>query len=82
MKSICFKLDNVVILDNFDCENMNIFVILILNNVDDEKFFYWMMKGIMKEKFGLERYLIFCVLIKDCFWLYCMFFRFFGNICI
>lgn len=52
MISFCFKLDNVVILDNFDCENMNIFVILILNKVDDEKFFYWMIKGIMKEKFG------------------------------
>lgn len=71
-----------MILDNFDCENIKIFVILILNNVDDEKFFYWMVRGIMKEKFGFERYLIFCVLIKDCFWLYYMFFMFFGNICI
>lgn len=82
MKSICFKSDNAVILDNPDRENMNISVIPIPNNVDDEKLFHWMMKGIMKEKLGLERHLIFCASIKDCSRLYCMFSRLLGNTCI
>lgn len=72
MKSLCFKSDNVVILDNPDCKNINISVISIPNNVDDEKLFHWMIKGIMKEKLCLERHLIFCASIKDCSQLYCM----------
>lgn len=73
MKSLCFKSDNVVILDNPDRENMNISVIPILNNEDDEKLFHWMIKGILK-KLGLERHLFFCVSIKDCSRLYCIVF--------
>lgn len=56
MTSLCFKSNNVVILDNPDRENMNISVIPIPNNVDDEKLFHWMIKGIMKEELGLERH--------------------------
>lgn len=56
MTSLCFKSDNIVILDNPDRENMNISVIPIPNNVDDKKLFHWMIKGIMKEKLGLERF--------------------------
>lgn len=79
MTSLCFKSDDIVILDNPNRENMTISVIPIPNNVDDEKLFHWMIKGIMKEKLGLERHLIFCASIKDFSRLYCMFYRLLGN---
>lgn len=81
MKSVCLKSDNVVILDNPDRENIKISVIPIQNNVDDEKLFHWMVRGILKEKLGFERHLIFCASIKDCSRLYCMFSRLLGNTC-
>lgn len=72
---------NVVILDNPDRENIKISVIPIPNNVDDEKLFHWMVRGIMKEKLGFERHLIFCASIKDCSRLYYMFSMLLGNTC-
>lgn len=81
MKSLCFKSDNVVILDNPDRENIKISVFQIPNNVDDEKLFHWMIKGIMEKLNGFERHLIFCASIKDCSRLYCMFSRLLGNTC-
>ncbi|XP_061190432.1 ATP-dependent DNA helicase RecQ-like [Saccostrea echinata] len=45
MKSLCFKKDSIVILDNPDRQNIKITVITIPNNEDDEKLFHWLIKG-------------------------------------
>ncbi|XP_062599088.1 uncharacterized protein LOC134260556 [Saccostrea cucullata] len=79
MKSLCFKADNVVILDNPDRQNIKITVITIPNNVDNEKLFHWLIKGVMQKKSDFERHLIFCSSIKDCSHLFCMLSRLIGS---
>ena len=79
IKSLCFRSDSVVILDNPDRKNIKITVIKIPNNVDDDKLFHWLIKGVQQQKSAFERHLIFCSSIKDCSNLFCTFYRLIGS---
>ena len=68
MRSLCFKPNCHVIVDNPDRQNIKINVQRLKFNseIEDEDCLGWIFEGLKKEGINFPKYLIFCNTIKDC----------------